>query len=158
MVTTIAEVIDLVARVPDPELPFVTISDLGILRSVEVEGDRVRVCVTPTYSGCPATEVIAADVRSVLEAHGYQAEVETVLSPAWTTDWLSERGREALKVHGIAPPGRGPVHVGMPTPVVVCPWCRSADTEELSRFGATACKALWRCRSCREPFELFKQH
>lgn len=154
MVST-AEVIGLVADVPDPELPFVTISDLGILRSVDVDGDRVRVCVTPTYSGCPATEAIAADIRAVLAEHGYDAEVETVLSPAWTTDWLSERGRQALAEHGIAPPGRGPVRVAL---AVVCPHCRSTDTEELTRFGSTACKALWRCRACREPFEHLKQH
>ncbi len=188
MVST-SDVIDLVAAVPDPELPFLTISDLGILRSVEVEGGRVRVCVTPTYSGCPALETIRADVEKVLAEAGFEADVETVLSPAWTTDWLSERGREALTQHGIAAPGRGPVELGLPRrhtsrvslgsmsddayagviapepwgdrgrPVTLeCPRCGSHDTEVMSRFGATACKALWRCRSCREPFEELKQH
>jgi ring-1,2-phenylacetyl-CoA epoxidase subunit PaaD len=155
----VARVVALVASVPDPELPFVTISDLGILRSVEVSAGRVRVCVTPTYSGCPATETIVADVRAVLAGQGYvDVAVETVLSPAWTTDWMSERGREALREHGIAPPGHGPVALGLPAVAVRCPWCRGTDTEELARFGATACKSLWRCRECREPFEVFKQH
>lgn len=148
---------ELVAAVPDPELPFLTIGDLGILRSVEVDGRRVQVRVTPTYSGCPAVDAIVEDVRRVLADAGYEPEVETVLAPAWTTDWLTEHGRQALAEHGVAPPGRGPVLVALSAPVL-CPRCGSGDTEELSRFGATACKALWRCRACREPFEHFKQH
>lgn len=154
------DLLALVSAVPDPELPFLTIADLGILRSVSRTGTAVRVTITPTYSGCPAMAEIRADITSLLRAEGIdEVVVDTVLSPAWTTNWMSERGREALAEHGIAPPGRGPVPVrltrGAPP---ACPRCGTKDTEELSRFGSTACKALHRCRSCREPFELFKQH
>jgi ring-1,2-phenylacetyl-CoA epoxidase subunit PaaD len=147
----------LLSSVPDPELPFLTIADLGILRGWQVDGDAVRVQITPTYSGCPALDTIREDVTELLRDKGFrEVVVETVLSPAWTTDWLSERGKAALTEHGIVPPG--PVLVPLSRGSVGCPQCGSRDTEELSRFGATACKALWRCRTCREPFELFKAH
>ena len=146
----------LLEAVPDPELPFLSITDLGIVRDVVVDGARARVQLTPTYSGCPALDAIRADVEKVLRDNGFtDVTVETVLSPAWTTDWLSEKGKAALAAHGIAPPG--PVLVPLAAPLT-CPHCGSRDTEELSRFGATACKALHRCRSCREPFEHFKAH
>lgn len=145
----------LVAAVPDPELPFLTIEDLGILRSVTVTGTAVRVGITPTYSGCPATEAIRDDILTVLGAHGLTGSVATELSPPWTTDWITDRGRQVMAEHGISPPGRGPVMVQLS---VACPQCGSRDTQELSRFGATACKSLWRCQACREPFERFKQH
>jgi ring-1,2-phenylacetyl-CoA epoxidase subunit PaaD len=146
----------LLEAVPDPELPFLTIADLGILRGWDVDGDRVRVRITPTYSGCPAMDVIREDVEKVLRESGFtQIDVETVLSPPWTTDWISEQGREALAEHGIAAPGSASTAVLVPLSLP-CPRCGSHDTEELSRFGATACKALWRCRACREPFEHFK--
>lgn len=135
---------------------MVTIEDLGILRDVWVESDdRVVVEITPTYSGCPAMDAIRADVRSRLAEHGYDdAEVRTVLAPAWTTDWITDAGRAALHEHGIAPPHRtGPVAL---TLSVRCPRCGSPDTRELSRFGSTACKALWSCRACLEPFDNFK--
>jgi ring-1,2-phenylacetyl-CoA epoxidase subunit PaaD len=166
-------VADLVRSVPDPELPFLTIEDLGILRSVSVDGDVVHVVITPTYSGCPAMDEIRADIAAAVAQSGLTAEVETVLSPAWTTDWISERGRAALAANGIAPPTavRGPVLVELSGPQhaltrsgadslrgVGCPQCGSSDTEELSRFGSTACKSMWRCRSCREPFDHFKWH
>ena len=148
--------------VHDPEIPVLTIEDLGVLRGVERDGDRVVVTLTPTYSGCPAMQEIADDVRSVLAAHGERdVEVRTVLSPAWTTEWMTDEGREALRAHGIAPPGRraeGPVLVPLGRPRVACPQCGSTDTEELTRFGSTSCKAMWRCRSCREPFDHFKAH
>jgi ring-1,2-phenylacetyl-CoA epoxidase subunit PaaD len=135
--------------VPDPEIPVLSVVDLGIVR--EVEPDRVR--ITPTYTGCPATQVIERDLRSALDAAGYRhVRIETVLSPPWTTDWISPAGREKLHAYGIAPPvprGETAVH---------CPQCGSADTEEISRFGSTPCKALWRCRACAEPFDLFKCH
>jgi ring-1,2-phenylacetyl-CoA epoxidase subunit PaaD len=149
----------LLASVPDPELPFLTIEDLGILRGYFVYGSMARVQITPTYSGCPALDTIREDVEKVLRDHGFDdVEVETVLSPAWTTDWLSERGKAALAEHGIAPPGPVLVPLGLRPRELTCPQCGSLDTEVLSRFGATACKALYRCRTCREPFEHLKAH
>ena len=135
-------------EVPDPEVPAVSVVDLGIVRAV----DEGRVVITPTYTGCPATEVIERDIRAALDAAGFRhVRIETALSPAWTTDWITPRGREKLRAYGIAPPvPRGAA--------VACPQCGSADTEEISRFGSTACKALWRCRACAEPFDLFKCH
>ena len=141
------------AQVTDPELPVLTIEDLGILRDVEVDGRHVVVTITPTYSGCPALQEISRDIVAALD--GYDVEVRTVLSPAWTTEWMSEDGRRKLEEFGVAPPGRGPVTIALS---VRCPQCGSGDTEELSRFGSTACKSLWRCRSCREPFDRFKEH
>jgi ring-1,2-phenylacetyl-CoA epoxidase subunit PaaD len=148
------------AAVPDPEIPVLTIADLGILRAVEVDEDgRVLVTVTPTYSGCPAMDAIRADVVTALRAAGFDGvDVHLVLSPTWTTEWMSEEGRRKLVDHGIAPPGPGSDaegHVRL-TLTVRCPRCGSADTREISRFGSTACKSLWSCRSCREPFDHFK--
>ncbi|MGQ0464737.1 MAG: 1,2-phenylacetyl-CoA epoxidase subunit PaaD [Sporichthyaceae bacterium] len=147
-----------VAAVPDPELPALSIADLGILRDVTVDGDRVIVTVTPTYSGCPALDAIRADVEAAAAAVGAEVEVRTVLAPAWTTDWMTDAGRRALAEYGIAPPGPrrdGPVAL---TLSVRCPQCGSPDTRETSRFSATACQSLWSCRSCREPFTHFKAH
>ncbi|MDP9183195.1 MAG: phenylacetate-CoA oxygenase subunit PaaJ [Actinomycetota bacterium] len=156
MVTSAVDIGALVSDVPDPELPFLTIGDLGIVRGFFAYGSMARVLITPTYSGCPALDTIRDDVEKVLRDNGFDdVLVETVLSPAWTTDWMTERGKAALAEHGYAPPG--PVLVPLSGPLT-CPQCGSRDTEELSRFGATACKALHRCRSCREPFELFKAH
>ncbi len=160
--TTAQDLRGLLAQVHDPEIPVITIEDLGVLRDVQLEGERVVVTLTPTYSGCPAMQEIEADVRAVLAARGHlDVEVRTVLSPAWTTDWLSDDGREKLRAYGIAPPGRrpaGPVLVPLGRPRLICPQCGSADTEELSRFGSTSCQAMWRCRSCREPFSHFRAH
>jgi ring-1,2-phenylacetyl-CoA epoxidase subunit PaaD len=147
--------------VPDPEIPVLSVVDLGIVRGVEESGGgrAVTVTLTPTYSGCPATEVIMRDVRTALEASYDVVEVHTQLSPAWTTDWLSESGRQKLQNFGIAPPsGRTTlplVDVGAPA---TCPHCGASDVEELSAFGSTPCKALWRCVSCREPFDYMKRH
>jgi len=143
-----------VAAVVDPELLVITIEELGVLRSVTTDDSgRVTVTITPTYSGCPAMDVIRADIQAALGAAGYpDAEVRTVLNPAWTTDWISDEGREKLAAAGIAPPGRT-VRLALS---VRCPRCGSPDTEQLSRFGSTACKALWRCRACREPFDAIK--
>ena len=149
----------LAAAVPDPEVPVLTIGDLGVLRGVTVDAaGRVEVVITPTYSGCPAMETIRRDVEHVLVDNGFhQVEVRQVLSPAWTTDWMSEAGRRKLTEYGIAPPtGRRPAGPVALTLAVRCPQCGSADTRELSRFGSTACKALWQCRSCGEPFDHFK--
>lgn len=132
--------------VPDPEIPVLSIADLGIVREVRED----RVVLTPTYTGCPATQVIETMVREALDAAGFQhVTIETTLAPPWTTDWITPEGRAKLHAYGIAPPTRG---------VPACPQCGSAETEEISRFGSTPCKSLWRCRSCAEPFDLFKCH
>jgi ring-1,2-phenylacetyl-CoA epoxidase subunit PaaD len=149
---------DLAAAVLDPELPMVTIEDLGILRDVTADDQgRVHVTITPTYSGCPAMETIRTDLVETLTCAGYRrVDVEFVLSPAWTTDDLTELGRARLAEHGIAPPGpvgSGPVGLALS---LRCPQCGGLDTRESSRFGSTACKSLWVCRSCREPFDHFK--
>ncbi len=163
--TTQAEVARAVREVADPEIPVLTIDDLGLVRELDVDEDTgvVQVTITPTYSGCPAMEVIRRSVEEAIASRGYRAAVATRLSPAWTTDWMSARGREALRRFGIAPPGERaagqasrPVPVGLSRRQVACPTCGSTATEELSRFGSTACKALRRCLECREPFEEFK--
>ncbi|GGK21310.1 phenylacetate-CoA oxygenase subunit PaaJ [Pilimelia terevasa] len=143
--------------VADPELRVVTIADLGILRHVAVDADGVTVTITPTYTGCPAMDAIRADIRRALAAAGYpRARVETVLDPAWSTDDMTAAARDKLAAAGVAPPaarGAGPVPL---TLAARCPRCGSPDTEVLSRFGSTACKALHRCRACAEPFDHFK--
>ena len=144
-----ARICEILETVADPELPVLSVVDLGIVR--EVTSDRV--VITPTYTGCPATQVIERDIRVALDAAGLSGvRVESVLAPPWTTDWISEAGKAKLLAYGIAPPvprGEQAVH---------CPQCGSADTVEISRFGSTPCKALWRCRTCAEPFDLFKCH
>ena len=156
---TEAGVVEEVGRIPDPEVPVVTIADLGILRSAIVAGTVLEVVITPTYSGCPAMDAIRDRIEHVARRHGLTARVTHRLTPAWTTDWMTEKGREALRRFGIAPPGErpeGPVGLSLTVRRVACPSCGSEDTEELARFSGTACKALRRCRSCREPFEEFK--
>jgi ring-1,2-phenylacetyl-CoA epoxidase subunit PaaD len=150
--------------VTDPELPFLTIADMGILRDVRLapDGATVEVAITPTYSGCPAMDVIALDITTALAKVGFpKVHIERVLSPAWTTDWLSPAAREKLRANGIAPPerdhGRAKGKRALFTQApVACPLCGSAETERVSEFGSTACKASYRCRSCREPFQYFK--
>ena len=152
--------------VPDPELPPVSITDLGIVRDVRIDGDTVVVALTPTYAGCPATEVIAADVERALHDHGVdRVRIERRLSPPWTTDWITPRGRERLRAEGIAPPSGAGLATGVVVlsgpherPPVRCPRCGSVSTSELSHFGSTPCKALFRCDSCREPFDYVKPH
>jgi ring-1,2-phenylacetyl-CoA epoxidase subunit PaaD len=135
--------------VPDPEIPVISIVDLGIVRAATPE----RVTITPTYTGCPATEVIERDVRAALDAAGFrEVAIETVLAPPWTTEWITPAGREKLRAYGIAPPNAAGERE------VRCPQCGSADTAEISRFGSTPCKAQWRCKACLEPFDLFKCH
>ena len=152
------------ASVRDPELPMLTLADLGVLRDVRLTEDGTVVAeLTPTYSGCPAMAEMRADVAARLREAGYErVEIRTVLNPPWTSDWITPEGRRKLAEHGIAPPAaapRGPVPLTLsPTRrEVPCPRCGSADTEETSRFAATSCKALWRCRACREPFEYVKE-
>jgi ring-1,2-phenylacetyl-CoA epoxidase subunit PaaD len=151
----------ILADVADPEIPVLSVVDLGIVRDVDEsqDGRNVTVTLTPTYSGCPATEVIEHDVKTALAASYESVQVKTQLSPAWTTDWMSDAAREKLRGFGIAPPaGRTTLpllDVGRPQ---ACPHCGSADLEELAGFGSTPCKALWRCVSCREPFDYMKRH
>ncbi|WNZ13781.1 1,2-phenylacetyl-CoA epoxidase subunit PaaD [Streptomyces sp. 11x1] len=168
MVTTLTDAArrarHIAEQVPDPELPMLTLADLGVLREVRLTADGTVVAsLTPTYSGCPAMAEMRADVAARLRAAGYErVEIRTVLNPPWTTDWITDTGRRKLTEHGIAPPGaapRGPVPLQLsPTRrSVACPRCGSADTQETSRFAATSCKSLWRCHSCREPFEHVKE-
>ncbi|MEU4712282.1 1,2-phenylacetyl-CoA epoxidase subunit PaaD [Micromonospora purpureochromogenes] len=149
-----------VAAVVDPEIRVITIDELGILRAVDEDPatGRVVVTITPTYTGCPAMDVIRADIRRALAATGHpDAEVRTVYSPAWSTDWISDSGRAKLAAAGIAPPAPARTATVVPLTLAVrCPRCGSPETEQVSRFGSTACKALWRCRSCSEPFDHLK--
>src|SRR5436309_16099377 len=151
---------EVAARVVDPEVPVLTIADLGVLRDVAVNDGCVEVAITPTYSGCPAMNMITLEIELALERAGFRdSKVRTVLSPAWTTDWMSEEGRRKLREYGIAPPRAASSRRALFwIEQVACPQCGSEDTEVLSEFGSTACKALWRCKSCREPFDYFKCH
>lgn len=148
------------AAVPDPEIPAISIVDLGIVRDVDCADGRVEVTVTPTYAGCPATELINEDIRRALRAAGAsEVHIHTRLAPAWTTDWLSEAAKARLVASGIAPPQTRAADTAQPLvfrPRIPCPRCGSTHSERLSAFGATACKALYRCLDCREPFEYFK--
>ena len=150
----------------DPEIPVISLRELGILRDVRVGVDGLEVVITPTYSGCPAMSQIEDDVRSTLLAKGIAARVVTQLAPAWTTDWMSETGKEKLRAYGIAPPHQTPAgsnvvrFISKPAKVetVPCPHCGSANTLESSHFGSTACKALYKCQDCQEPFDYFKPY
>ena len=144
-----AAIMAILEGVPDPEIPVLSILDLGIVRGVA--SNPPRVLVTPTYTGCPATVAIEQMIRAALDESGFaEVHIERVLFPAWTTDWITERGRERLKAYGIAPPS--------PSATAECPQCGSSDTVEVSRFGSTPCKAQWRCAACLEPFDRFKCH
>jgi ring-1,2-phenylacetyl-CoA epoxidase subunit PaaD len=156
-------------EVPDPEIPVISVVDLGIVRAVAWDGDECVVTITPTYSGCPAMQVIAEAVTAALHAHGVaQVRLVNRLSPAWTTDWMSEAGKLALRSYGIAPPAQQAIdisglHAGVkrraaPAPAVDCPNCGSPHTQLTSQFGSTPCKALYKCLDCREPFDYFKCH
>ncbi|MBR1127220.1 1,2-phenylacetyl-CoA epoxidase subunit PaaD [Bradyrhizobium iriomotense] len=151
---------DVAASVVDPEIPVLSIADLGVLRDVVLDGGHVEVAITPTYSGCPAMNMIALEIEIALERAGFHhPKVRTVLSPAWTTDWMSEEGREKLRAYGIVPPQASSSRRALfGEQAVACPQCGSDKTELLSEFGSTSCKALWRCKSCREPFDYFKCH
>ncbi|MEM8856177.1 MAG: 1,2-phenylacetyl-CoA epoxidase subunit PaaD [Pseudomonadota bacterium] len=150
MTASLNEVWAWLDAVPDPEIPVISVVDLGIVRNVAYEDDTLVVTVTPTYSGCPATSIINLDIETALRAHGIQKlRLERQISPAWTTDWLTEKGRRRLEEYGIAPPqpAGGPER---------CPRCASTAVEKVSQFGSTPCKAHWRCTSCLEPFDYFK--
>lgn len=146
----------ILADVPDPEIPAVSVLDLGIVRAIEPD----RVVITPTYTGCPATLAIEQGIRAALDEAGLtHVAIETVLTPPWSTDWISDEGREKLRAYGIAPPPKGADAAALKNGAPAqCPRCGSQQTEEISRFGSTPCKALWRCKACAEPFDRFKCH
>jgi len=151
-------------EVSDPEIPVLSVVDLGVVREVSWDGDACVVVITPTYSGCPAMREITQDIERTLADRGIaRVRVETRLAPAWTTDWMTERGRAALKGYGIAAPAERAIDISgisrrAAGPVVECPHCGSRDTRLVSHFGSTSCKALYRCVACREPFDYFKTH
>lgn len=152
-----SNVMNVLSAVPDPEIPAVSIVDLGMVRGVD--DDPPKVLLTPTYTGCPATHAIQAAVRQALDDAGLSAvNIEMVLSPAWTTDWISDTGREKLRAYGIAPPPKGADAAKLIETPVACPRCGSTQTREISRFGSTPCKALWQCQACQEPFDRVKCH
>lgn len=156
------DIISILAEVMDPEIPVLSITDLGILREVEVTENEITVNITPTYSGCPAMDAIQQDIRKILAKNGMErVKINRVLSPAWTSDWMSREGKEKLEAFGIAPPaltaGCALALAGNDEPDH-CPLCQSRNIELISRFGSTSCKALYRCLDCREPFDYFKCH
>lgn len=146
----------LLETVSDPEVPVLSILDLGIVRDVKINKDEIEVIITPTYSGCPAMDAISMDIKIKLLENGFKKiKITSVLSPTWTTDWMTEAGKEKLKAYGIAPPKRG---INNEDELPVCPQCKSENTKMLSQFGSTACKALYQCNECKEPFDYFKCH
>jgi len=153
----------LLETVNDPEVPVLSVVDLGIIRDVRMEEGRPEIVITPTYSGCPAMDMIRMNIRMTLLQHGYKdIGITTVLSPAWTTDWMSQKGKEKLMAYGIAPPTPVPIVCDLGlfqhNEAIACPRCRSYHTTLISEFGSTACKSLYRCEDCREPFDHFKCH
>lgn len=147
-------ILEAVGEVPDPEIPVLTIADLGILRGLHHDADQVVVTITPTYSGCPAMDLIRHEVELTLQSLNVPGRVETILSPPWTTDWMTQAGKAKLTTYGIAPPSRSSTVLLQLS--IRCPLCGSPNTSELSRFGSTSCKSLWRCNDCKEPFDHFK--
>ncbi|MEL6676462.1 MAG: 1,2-phenylacetyl-CoA epoxidase subunit PaaD [Bacteroidota bacterium] len=153
------QLLRLLTSVSDPEIPVLSIMDMGVVRSVEQVGQKVKVKITPTYSGCPAMDTISDEIKQTLNRAGYETEVELVLSPAWTTDWLTEKGRQQLADYGIAPPlaeTGDKLALLHGEKIVPCTRCGSKNTRMLSQFGSTACKALFQCNDCLEPFDYFK--
>ncbi len=157
---TTSQIWQYLEEVPDPEVPVLSVVDLGVVRDVQVRGDEVEVTITPTYSGCPAMGVIATDIRLKLIAEGFKkVAIRNQLSPAWTTDWLSENGKRKLEEYGIAPPVQPLDNVNVlfgKDPTIRCPLCKSENTKLVSQFGSTACKAHYQCNECLEPFDYFK--
>ena len=166
MTTSVEEVWAALENLADPEIPVISLRELGILRDVRAGADGLEVVITPTYSGCPAMSQIEDDVRSTLENKGISARVVTQLAPAWTTDWMTEAGKEKLRTYGIAPPHQTPAtssvvrFIARPATAVAvpCPHCGSSNTVISSQFGSTACKALYKCQDCQEPFDYFKPY
>lgn len=158
---TVDEIREILDSIKDPEIPVLSVCDLGIVRDIDLDEERLTITITPTYSGCPAMQLIEAQIRMVLEEKGFNnVKIKTVLSPTWTTDWITDEGMKKLEEYGIAPPesgiGKGGLLHGETS--VKCPQCRSEDTELISSFGATPCKAMYKCNNCDEPFEYFKCH
>ena len=154
-----AQLYELLSSVVDPEIPVLTLQDLGVLRDITVDDGEITVTITPTYAGCPAMDAMRADIESTLADAGYlKVTVRQSLSPAWTTDWMSENGRNKLRAYGIAPPLSTTCSTtcGQPTDGIECPQCGSDAVKRISEFGSTACKALYQCQDCREPFDYFK--
>jgi ring-1,2-phenylacetyl-CoA epoxidase subunit PaaD len=150
------KIYDILQEVCDPEVPVLTITDLGIVRDVKLHKDEVEVIITPTYTGCPAMDMIAMNIKLALIENGYhKIKITSVLAPAWTTDWMSEAGKRKLKEYGIAAPDK---KITIPVDGVGCPLCNSTNTKLISEFGSTACKALYQCNDCKEPFDYFKCH
>lgn len=160
MMVTEEYIYKLLEQVSDPEIPVLTVLDLGVVRDVILQDNKAKIIITPTYSGCPAMKVIEDDIKSALEEQGLdEVTVETVLTPAWTTDWMSENGKKKLEEYGIAPPEEGTEDKSTlfgKQKSVKCPQCGSRDTKMLSQFGSTACKSLYQCNSCKEIFDYFK--
>ena len=159
--TTVADIKKILTQVTDPEIPVLTIEDLGIIRNIEIIDGKPEVTITPTYSGCPAMDMITVNIKSALEDAGYQgATVKMIISPPWTTDWISESGKQKLKEYGIAPPV-GSVDkstLSFDEIIVPCPQCDSENTVMISQFGSTPCKSFYKCNDCLEPFDYFKCH
>ncbi|MFG1908108.1 1,2-phenylacetyl-CoA epoxidase subunit PaaD [Kribbella sp. NPDC048928] len=149
-------ILEAVGEVADPEIPVLTIADLGILRGLHHEAEQVVVTITPTYSGCPAMDLIRHEVELTLQSLNVPGRVETTLSPPWTTDWMTQAGKAKLTDYGIAPPSTRDASKVLLQLSIRCPLCGSPNTSELSRFGSTSCKSLWRCNACKEPFDHFK--
>ncbi len=159
----IKKIWQILGTVNDPEVPVLTVLDLGIVREVQIKNDQIEIIITPTYSGCPAMDAISIDIKFKLIEAGYKnVKVISVLSPAWTTDWMSEDGKQKLKAYGIAPPNAKQQvcrnDLFAPNEAVQCPHCNSYHTSRISEFGSTACKALYQCDDCKEPFDYFKCH
>ena len=153
------KLVSILEKVSDPEIPVLSIMDMGVVRSAVIENGVVKVQITPTYSGCPAMDVIGDDIKTALKEAGYESEVELILSPAWTTDWITPRGRKALENYGIAPPLEADADKDAllhGKRLVKCPQCKSTNTRMVSQFGSTACKAQFQCNDCHEPFDYFK--
>lgn len=156
MVVSEKTIYDILESVKDPEIPVISISELGVLRDVSIAGDQIIVTITPTYTGCPAMDMIQVNIRAALQEEGYKnVKINSILSPAWTTDWITEKGKKKMREYGISPPDQKIKGI---KDGVTCPLCGSSNTVVISAFGSTACKALYRCKDCLEPFDYFKCH
>lgn len=161
MVSTVytrEDIFELLSQIADPEIPVVTIQEIGMLQDVRMTDTGCEVIITPTYTGCPAMGIIEADIKALLDKHGINAIVKLVYQPAWTTDNITDAAKEKMKKYGIAPPVHSGCNVAHAEAHIACPQCGSSHTEQISRFGSTACKALYKCNDCKEPFEYFKCH